>query len=101
MDLALYFGFYLVLFGIIAAVLFMLKSPPSKKKKIIKSEAEVQIKKYNEEEKNIVSRGFTLIPDSILGVGFYILIILFCIWFFGDYGGECGVDYAPRFFGEC
>jgi len=33
MDLALYFGFYLILFGIIAAVLFMLKSPPSKKKK--------------------------------------------------------------------
>lgn len=48
-----------------------------------------------------VSKGFSLIPDSILGVGFYILIILFCIWFFGDYGGECGVDYAPRFFGEC
>ena len=50
---------------------------------------------------NTVGKGFSLIPDSIFGVGLYVLIILFCIWFFGDSGGECGVDYAPSFFGEC
>ena len=101
MDLLLYFGAYLILFGIIAAVLFILKSPASKKKKIINSEDEDQIKEQIEEKENIFSRGFTLIPDSIFGVGLYVLIILFCIWIFGDFGSECGVDYAPRFFGEC
>jgi hypothetical protein len=42
-----------------------------------------------------------LVPESIFGITMYILVILFCIWIFGDYGGECGVDYGPRFFGEC
>ena len=101
MYILLIFGVYLLLFGIIAVVLFMLKSLPSNKKKIFNSETEDQLKKYNEEKENIVSRGFKLIPDSIFGVGLYVLIILFCIWFLGDSGGECGVDYAPRFFGEC
>ena len=50
---------------------------------------------------NTVGKGFSLIPDSIFGVGVYILIILFFMWILGDSGGECGVDYAPRFFGEC
>ena len=68
---------------------------------IINSEDEDQIKEQIEEKENIFSRGFTLIPDSIFGVGLYVLIILFCIWIFGDFGSECGVDYAPRFFGEC
>ena len=48
-----------------------------------------------------VYKGFSLIPDSIFGVGLYVLIILFFIWILGDSGGECGVDYGPRFFGEC
>ena len=43
----------------------------------------------------------SLIPDGVFGISIYVLIILFCIWIFGDFGGECGVDYAPRFFGEC
>ncbi len=50
---------------------------------------------------NTLDKGFSLIPDSVFGVGVYILIILLCIWLLGDSGGECGVDYAPRFFGEC
>jgi len=48
-----------------------------------------------------IFKGINIIPDSIFGIIVYVLIILFCIWIFGDYGGECGVDYAPRFFGEC
>ena len=48
-----------------------------------------------------VGKSFSLIPDSIFGFGLYVLIILFCIWFLGDSVEECGVDYAPRFFGEC
>ena len=50
---------------------------------------------------NSISKSFNLIPNSLFGVGFYILIILFFAWILGDYGGDCGVDYAPRFFGEC
>ena len=50
---------------------------------------------------NTIGKGFSLIPESVFGVGLYILIILLCIWLLGDGGGECGVDYAPRFFGEC
>ena len=58
--------------------------------------------KYNKRKrKNTKSSGINLVPDSIFGISIYVLIILFCIWIFGDFGGECGVDYAPRFFGEC
>ena len=55
----------------------------------------------NKNKSNTIFKGINLIPDSIFGIGIYVLIILFCIWAFGDYGAECGVDYAPRFFGEC
>lgn len=101
MYLALYFATYLIFFGIIAAVLFMLKSPSSKKKKNIKKDTKDEIKENDPEKENIIYKGFTLIPNSIFGVGLYVLIILFFIWILGDSGGECGVDYAPRFFGEC
>ena len=101
MDLLFYFGFYLFFFGIILALLFMLKSPSSKNKKNINKEAKDEIKEYNLKKENKIYKGLSLIPDSIFGVGLYVLIILFCIWIFGDFGGECGVDYKPRFFGEC
>jgi len=65
----------------------------SKNKKLEKKD--LYKKKYN------IYKGLSLIPDSIFGISIYVLIILFCIWIFGDFGGECGVDYAPRFFGEC
>tara|TARA_B100001057_G_scaffold423769_1_gene446118 strand:- start:105 stop:554 length:450 start_codon:yes stop_codon:yes gene_type:complete len=55
----------------------------------------------NKNQSNILLKGINLIPDSIFGIVAYVLLILFCIWFLGDYGAECGVDYAPRFFGEC
>ena len=103
MTVFLYFGFLCVFFGIIVAVLYMLKSSPSKKKKIKKKKVEVEaeVEKENTEKENIIYKGFSLIPDSVFGVGVYILIIFLCIWLLGDGGGECGVDYAPRFFGEC
>ena len=37
-----------------------------------------------------------LIPDGIFGVIVYVLVILLCIYFLGDYGYERG----PRFFGD-
>ena len=93
------FGFLLILFGIIIALLYVFKNFSSIDKKIRKKEVEVKKKDLNRE--NIIYRGISLIPDSIFGVVVYILIIFFFIWILGDYGGECGVDYAPRFFGEC
>ncbi|WP_440681768.1 hypothetical protein [Candidatus Pelagibacter sp. HIMB1623] len=60
--------------------------------------------KYNKKKgqrKNTKNSGINLVPDSIFGISIYVLLILFCIWIFSDFGGECGVDYAPRFFGEC
>jgi hypothetical protein len=57
--------------------------------------------KANKNNSKFIFKSISLIPDSIFGVSIYVLIILFCIWIFGDFGGECGVDYAPRFFGEC
>jgi hypothetical protein len=78
------------------------------KKKIKKEKNSLKPKKVSQNSEglldktaNTVGKGLSLIPDSIFGVGLYVLIILFCIWLFGDSGGECGVDYAPRFFGEC
>ncbi|WP_440928696.1 hypothetical protein [Candidatus Pelagibacter sp.] len=78
------------------------------KKKIKKSQELFKPKKVSQNTEgifdktaNTVGKGFSLIPDSIFGVGLYVLIILFFIWILGDSGGECGVDYAPRFFGEC
>jgi hypothetical protein len=78
------------------------------KKKIRESRELFKPKKVSKDTKGIfdktditVYKGFSLIPDSIFGVGLYVLIILFFIWILGDSGGECGVDYGPRFFGEC
>ena len=44
---------------------------------------------------------YNLIPETIWGVLLYVGIIALCIYLLGDSGYECGVDYAPRFFGEC
>ena len=63
--------------------------------KIIKTKNNI-IKK-----KNTKISSLSLIPNGVFGISIYVLIILFCIWIFGDFGGECGVDYQPRFFGEC
>ena len=52
-------------------------------------------------KKNTKISSLSLIPNGVFGISIYVLIILFCIWIFGDFGGECGVDYQPRFFGEC
>ena len=52
-------------------------------------------------KENMIYKTLDLIPESIVGFGIYIIIILFIVWLLGDYGGECGVDYGPRFFGEC
>lgn len=58
--------------------------------------------KYNKiKRKNTKRSSLSLIPNGVFGISIYVLIILFCIWIFGDFGGECGVDYQPRFFGEC
>jgi len=93
------FGFLFILYGIIIALLYVFKNFSSIDKKNKKKEVEVKKKDLSRE--NIIYRGISLIPDSVFGVGVYILIIFLCIWLLGDSGGECGVDYAPRFFGEC
>ena len=99
----LYFGFLFVFFGLIVAALYLIKSSPSKKKEITKKKVEVEEEDTDtdSEKESVIYKGFSLIPDSIFGISIYVLIILFCIWIFSDFGGECGVDYAPRFFGEC
>ena len=97
----LYFGFLFVFFGLIIAALYLIKSSPSKKKEITKKKVEVEDEDTDSEKESVIYKGFSLIPDSIFGISIYVLIILFCIWIFSDFGGECGVDYAPRFFGEC
>ena len=58
--------------------MYLLKDAPSKKKT------------------NITKKRNFLIPDSIFGIGIYVLLILLCIFFLGDYGYERG----PRFFGD-
>jgi len=77
------------------------REPQKKLKSKKKAEIEEEDADTNSEKESVIYKGFTLIPDSIFGISIYVLIILFCIWFLGDSGGECGVDYAPRFFGEC
>ena len=55
------------------------------------------ITKVEQKSSNVIFK----IPDGIYGIFFYAFIIALCILIFGDIGRECGVDYGPRFFGEC
>ena len=78
MEIILLFIFLIIFLGIITGVMYLLKDAPSKKKT------------------NITKKRNFLIPDSIFGIGIYVLLILLCIFFLGDYGYERG----PRFFGD-
>lgn len=50
---------------------------------------------------NALDKGVRWIPDYVWIIVVYIMFITVGIYLgLGD-GPECGVDYAPRFFGEC
>lgn len=59
------------------------------------------VKRIKEKTGAGMSWVYNLIPETIWGVLLYVGIIALCIYLLGDSGYECGVDYAPRFFGEC
>lgn len=75
----------------------------NKKNKIKEKKSNIkkdEIDKIKHKISSGVSSSFNLIPESIWGILAYVLLIIVCIYVFGD-GPECGVDFAPRFFGEC
>ena len=78
MEIFLLFTFLIIFFGIIIGVMYLFRDTTSEKKI------------------NIAKKRNFLIPDSIIGVIIYVLLILLCIYFLGDYGYERG----PRFFGD-
>tara|TARA_B100000035_G_C20991022_1_gene550156 strand:+ start:78 stop:674 length:597 start_codon:yes stop_codon:yes gene_type:complete len=50
---------------------------------------------------NTLNKGLGWIPDVVWIIILYIMFIALGLYLGLDEGPECGVDYAPRFFGEC
>ena len=62
-------------------------------------------KSRNEKIKNTalktLDKGFGWIPDNVWSILIYIILMALAVYFSDGDGPTCGIDYAPRFFGEC